>query len=82
MEMSLKSRLQGNCKDKSGLGSRVSAACKHQGNQPFTVLKISWKSKHDPNLANFQKKIQNIQISLIWGLVAADERVPSLKMNK
>ena len=35
----------------SGLDSRTSAACKPQINQPFTILKISWKSKLDPNMA-------------------------------
>ena len=34
-----------------GIDSRASAACKPQGNQPFTILKISWNSKRDQNMA-------------------------------
>ena len=30
--------------------ARASAACKPQGNQPFTITKISWKSEPDPNV--------------------------------
>ena len=45
----------------SGFGSRVSAASKPGGNQLFTILKISWKSKPDPNMEMplyFKKSIQ------------------------
>ena len=35
----------------SGLSSRASAACKPRENQPFTILKITQKSKPDPKLA-------------------------------
>ena len=53
------------------LGTCASATCKPQGNQPFTILKISWNSKPDSNMAIrlFKKKFQNIQTGLNWGLV-------------
>ena len=49
-----------------GLGSRTSAACKPQGNQPFTIL------KSDQNMAMpfFKKKSKRVQS---WGLGAAAE---------
>ena len=45
-----------------GIGRRSTAACKpnrNQQNQPFTISKISWKSKPDPNIAIpvYKKKI-------------------------
>ena len=36
---------------KPGLGSLASAACKPHGNLPFTIYKISWKSKPDRIIA-------------------------------
>ena len=35
---------------KLGLGSRSPASCMPQVNQPYTILKISWKSKPGPNM--------------------------------
>ena len=35
----------------TGLGSRAFAACHPHGNQPYTILKISWNSKPDPIMA-------------------------------
>ena len=32
------------------LGSRAKAVCNPQGNQPFTILKISWIFKLYPNM--------------------------------
>ena len=37
--------------NQSGLESHASAACKPQGNQYFTIQKISWNSEPDLNMA-------------------------------
>ena len=56
-----------------GIGILVSAACKHQGNQPFTIWKISAKYKPDANMAIpfYLKRVEML------GLVAAELRLPS-----
>ena len=46
---------------KPGLVNRASAACKLQGNLPFPISKISWKSKHDKYMAIPPKKIPCFQ---------------------
>ena len=52
----------------AGLGSSASAACKTSENQPSTILKISWKSKIDPNMTiPLLKNFSSIQKGLnLW----------------
>ena len=51
------------------ISGTFSRARQPQGNQPFAILKISWKSRPGQNIAtSFFKKIQSIQMGLNFRL--------------